>query len=185
MKTDDIKVAILGAGFSGLGMGIKLKEAGFQHFTIFEKANDVGGTWRDNTYPGCGVDIAAPLYSYSFELKKDWTRSFAKQPEILEYIKHCTRKYKLEPHLKLNTEIVEARFNENDNKWYLKDNKGNEYSANILAGNVRRIHIECPETRYFPLMCAPFIEFFVHYAAKTRGKTAGIFSRISKITSRE
>jgi len=140
LKTEDIKVAILGAGFSGLGMGIKLKEAGFQHFTIYEKADDVGGTWRANTYPGCGVDIAAPLYSYSFELKKDWTRSFAKQPEILEYIKHCTRKYKLESHLKLNTEIVETRFNEDDNLWYLKDNEGNEYSANILVSGVGGLH---------------------------------------------
>ena len=83
----DLGVAILGAGFGGIGMAIKLTERGRDDFLILEKAADLGGTWRDNTYPGCGCDVPAHLYSYSFAQNPDWTRTYARQPEILAYLR--------------------------------------------------------------------------------------------------
>ena len=82
-------VVIVGTGFAGIGMAIALKKAGVRNFVILEKADRVGGTWRENTYPGCACDIRSHLYSFSFEPKSDWTREFAPQPEILGYIEHC------------------------------------------------------------------------------------------------
>jgi len=75
-------IVIVGAGFGGIGMGIALKEAGFHDFVILDKGDDLGGTWRDNQYPGCACDVPSPLYSYSFELNPNWSRLFAPQQEI-------------------------------------------------------------------------------------------------------
>lgn len=83
----DLGIAILGAGFGGLCMAIKLRAQGREDFLILEKASDLGGTWRDNTYPGCGCDVPAHLYSYSFAQNPDWTRTYARQPEILAYLR--------------------------------------------------------------------------------------------------
>ena len=101
---EDFKVIVVGAGFSGLGMGIKLKKAGIP-FVIIEKAPEVGGTWWHNTYRGCACDIPSHLYSFSFEPKCDWSRVYPTQPEILEYLKHCAEKYGLYSHIRLNEEV--------------------------------------------------------------------------------
>ena len=87
--TDTTSVAIVGAGFGGIGLGIRLKQAGIESFTIIEKADGVGGVWRDNTYPGLTCDIPSHLYSFSFEPNYEWTRRFARQPEILDYLERC------------------------------------------------------------------------------------------------
>jgi len=81
------RIAIIGSGFSGLCLGIQLKKAGIDAFTIFEKSDRLGGTWRDNTYPGAACDVPSRLYSFSFRLNPDWTRSYSPQPEILDYLK--------------------------------------------------------------------------------------------------
>ncbi|HEY7439065.1 MAG TPA: NAD(P)-binding protein, partial [Acidimicrobiia bacterium] len=94
------RIAILGAGVAGLCMAIRLKMAGIESFTIFEKSEGVGGTWRDNTYPGASCDVPSHLYSYSFAPKSDWTRVFAEQPEILEYLDACADRFGLRPHLR-------------------------------------------------------------------------------------
>src|SRR5438034_11332018 len=86
-------VAIIGTGFGGLCMAIQLKKAGINSFTFFEKGDRLGGTWRDNTYPGAACDVPSHLYSFSFEIKHDWSRKFAEQPEILAYLNHCANKY--------------------------------------------------------------------------------------------
>ena len=83
------EVVIIGSGFAGLCMGIKLRQAGCEDFVILEKADDLGGTWRDNTYPGCACDIPSYLYSFSFEQNPRWTRMFAPWDEILAYLRHC------------------------------------------------------------------------------------------------
>src|SRR5271166_3729190 len=88
-------IAIIGAGLAGLGMAIALDKAGRHDYVILEKASEVGGTWRENTYPGCACDIRSLLYSFSFEPKWDWSRQFPKQPEILDYLRQCVRKYGL------------------------------------------------------------------------------------------
>ncbi|HET9121713.1 MAG TPA: alpha/beta hydrolase fold domain-containing protein [Solirubrobacterales bacterium] len=110
-------VAIIGAGFGGVGLGISLKRAGIDSFTIFEKADGVGGVWRDNTYPGLTCDIPSHLYSFSFEPNPDWSRTYSPQPEILAYLERCVAKYGLDPNLRLGSEVARADFDAESGKW--------------------------------------------------------------------
>jgi cation diffusion facilitator CzcD-associated flavoprotein CzcO len=121
----DYKVGIIGGGFGGLGAGIRLKKENRNDFVIFERAAEVGGTWRDNTYPGCACDIPSHLYSYSFEMNPNWSRAYSKQPEILAYIIACKKKYALEAHIRYNTKITNAVFQEKEGHWELTDQAGN------------------------------------------------------------
>jgi len=86
-------IAIVGAGFAGLGMAIKLKQEDVEDFVVLERAEDVGGTWRDNTYPGCGCDVPSHLYSFSFAPNPNWSRTFSRQAEIWEYLRAVSRRY--------------------------------------------------------------------------------------------
>ncbi|WP_166256599.1 flavin-containing monooxygenase [Marinobacter salicampi] len=113
-------IAIIGTGFSGLGMGIKLKEAGFTDFVILEQSDDVGGTWHENHYPGCACDVQSALYSFSFEQNPNWSRMFAQQKEIKAYLKACAEKYGLMAHIRLNTHVAGARFNEAGQSWTIE-----------------------------------------------------------------
>jgi cation diffusion facilitator CzcD-associated flavoprotein CzcO len=103
-------IAIVGAGFSGIGLAIRLKQAGFTDLTVYDRGDAPGGVWRDNTYPGAACDAPSHLYSYSFEPKPDWSRRFAEQPEILDYLRHCVGKYGLTPHMRFGTEITQAEY---------------------------------------------------------------------------
>lgn len=103
MRRRNLSIAIVGAGFSGICLAIGLKKAGFADFVIFDRGNGPGGVWRDNTYPGAACDAPSHLYSFSFEPNPDWSRRFAEQPEILDYLRHCVTKYVLTPHLRLRT----------------------------------------------------------------------------------
>ncbi|GAA3536700.1 NAD(P)/FAD-dependent oxidoreductase [Nonomuraea rosea] len=103
-------VAIIGAGFGGLCMAIQLERAGIRSYTVFEKADDLGGTWRDNSYPGAGCDIPSHLYSYSFEKYASWTRRYPEQPEILGYLEHCADKYDVRRKIRFGTEVRRAVF---------------------------------------------------------------------------
>ncbi|MBE02127.1 MAG: 4-hydroxyacetophenone monooxygenase [Euryarchaeota archaeon] len=125
-------IAIIGTGFGGIGMAIRLKQAGYHNLTLLEKSDRVGGTWRDNTYPGAACDVQSHLYSYSFEPKHDWSRKFAPQAEILAYIEHCVDKYNLAPHIRCHSEVREARFDEESNLWQLTLADGNTLQARIL-----------------------------------------------------
>lgn len=111
------KIAIIGTGFSGLGMGIKLKEAGYHDFVILEQSDDIGGTWHENHYPGCACDVQSALYSFSFEQNPNWSRRFAQQPEIQAYLKHCAEKYGLMQHICFNTHVAGARYDEARASW--------------------------------------------------------------------
>lgn len=119
-----LEVAVIGAGLSGIGMAIKLKQAGVWPFRVFEKADAVGGTWRDNTYPGCGCDVESQLYSFSFEPNPNWTRTFARAAEIQRYVEHCTDKYTLRQLITFGCEIIEARFIDDKGYWQLTTNQG-------------------------------------------------------------
>lgn len=132
----DMEIAIVGAGFSGLGMAIQLKEAGIEHFTILERASDVGGTWRDNHYPGAACDVASHLYSFSFEQDPTWSRAFGQQPEILEYIKRCAEKYDLHRHIRFDTTIVDSWFDEDGGVWHSQTDNGDELTARVLVSAV-------------------------------------------------
>jgi cation diffusion facilitator CzcD-associated flavoprotein CzcO len=125
-------IAIIGAGFAGLGMGIRLKQAGFDDFVIYEQAAGVGGTWRANHYPGAACDVQSHLYSFSFEPRPHWTRAYAPQAEILSYLEHCADKYGLRPHLRLNTAIVGAEFDEARSVWRLRTSDGQVREPRVL-----------------------------------------------------
>ena len=130
---NDLPIAIVGAGFSGLGMAIALKRAGHHNFTVFEAAQGVGGTWRDNTYPGCACDIPSHLYSYSFERNPNWSRSFSPQPEILKYLEHCTDKYGVRPHIRFGERVTATRWDERDQVWTVKTEAGTTTNARVVV----------------------------------------------------
>jgi cation diffusion facilitator CzcD-associated flavoprotein CzcO len=127
-----LRVAIIGAGFSGLCAGIQLKKAGIESFAILEKAERLGGTWRDNTYPGAACDVPSISYCFSFEQKTDWSRKWAPHDEILGYMDYCADKYGLRPHLRLNTEIAGADFDEGAGLWRLRTVAGGSIRAQFL-----------------------------------------------------
>ncbi len=128
-----LEVAVIGTGFSGLGMGIRLKKAGIENFQIFEKAADVGGTWRDNTYPGCACDVKSALYSYSFEPSPEWSNAYANQGEILQYIRFCAEKYGMYPHIRFNSKIVGAKFDAAAGEWVISIDGGETVRAKNLV----------------------------------------------------
>ncbi len=129
-------VGIIGAGPGGLALGIFLAKAGFRDFTIFDREDGVGGTWRINTYPGLACDVKSHLYSYSFDLNSDWSRMWPGQPELLEYFERSTDRHGLRPHLRLNTEITTAQWNSGANTWTLTDSTGQHHTFDIVVSAV-------------------------------------------------
>ena len=126
-------VAIIGAGFGGIGLAITLKKAGIDSLTIFEKAEGVGGVWRHNTYPGAACDVPSHLYSFSFEPNPDWSRRFSPQPEILDYLERCVEKYGLSQNLRLGTEVSRAEFDDDSGKWRIETDGGETLEADVLV----------------------------------------------------
>ncbi len=133
--TPEHEVAVIGAGLSGLGMGAALRRAGIEDFVILERAGDVGGTWRDNTYPGIGVDIPTFAYQFSYELKHDWSRVFAKGSEVKAYIDEFTEKYDLTPHLRFHSEVMSRTWDEENHFWRLGVN-GGEVTARFVVSAI-------------------------------------------------
>jgi len=130
------EVLIIGSGFAGLCMAIRLRKAGIESFTILERADDIGGTWRDNQYPGCACDVQSHLYSYSFEPNAAWSRAFAEQPEILGYLRRCAQKYGLLRHIRFGQEVRNARFDERQHLWCVETAGGNAYRARIVVSGM-------------------------------------------------
>jgi cation diffusion facilitator CzcD-associated flavoprotein CzcO len=133
------RIAIIGSGFAGLCLGIQLKRAGVHAFTIFEKADRLGGTWRDNSYPGAACDVPSMSYCFSFEQKTDWSRMWAPHDEILAYMEHCAEKYGLGPHLRFGVEIESARFDAEAAVWRLRTATGEEHEAEVLISSVGQL----------------------------------------------
>jgi cation diffusion facilitator CzcD-associated flavoprotein CzcO len=131
----DHEVAIIGGGLSGLGMGAALRRAGIDDFVILERAGDVGGTWRDNTYPGVGVDIPTFAYQFSYELKPDWSRVFAKGSEVKQYIDDYVVKYDLARHLRFDSEVMARTWDEQNHVWRLRVN-GGETTARFVVSAI-------------------------------------------------
>lgn len=129
-------IAIIGAGFGGVGLAIRLKKAGIEDFVILERAPGVGGVWRDNTYPGAACDVQSRLYSYSFEQDWEWSSRFAPQPEILAYIEHCATKYGVRPHIRFNTQVEGADFDETNGAWRIRTRGGDTLEARMLVSAV-------------------------------------------------
>lgn len=126
-------VIIIGTGFGGLCMAIQLRNAGIESFTLLEKASGVGGTWRDNTYPGAACDVQSHLYSFSFEPKHDWSRKFGLQPEILGYMQRCVERYNLAAHIRFNKDVASAVFNEANNTWTVTTTDGESLTADVIV----------------------------------------------------
>lgn len=118
-----VKVAIIGSGFGGLGTAIRLKQAGVDDFVVLERADDVGGTWRDNRYPGCACDVQSHVYSFSFALNPDWTHRFSRQPEIWEYLQRCAREHGVLPHIRFHCEMRSARWDDDARRWRIETNR--------------------------------------------------------------
>lgn len=123
---------IVGAGISGLAAAIKLKEEKLDNFKIIEKASRVGGTWRENTYPGCGCDVPSALYSYSFAPSSRWSRIFAKQPEILDYLEQTSRDFGIESLISFDTSLENARWDEARHLWVLKTSKSEDLAKTVI-----------------------------------------------------
>ena len=123
---------ILGAGFSGLGMGIQLKQAGNENFLILERGTEVGGTWRDNTYPGAACDVPSHLYSYSFAMNPNWKKLYAPQQEIQDYILSCTETYSLRPFIRFGSNVVSCRFDDLAGLWTVKTEDGSLFQAQFV-----------------------------------------------------
>lgn len=132
----DHDVIVIGAGFSGINAGIRLKREGIENFIILERADDVGGTWRDNTYPGCACDVPSHLYSYSFEQNPDWSTTYSGSAEIQAYIQRCARKYGLYEHLRFGVGIARAEFDEQRGAWQLTDEASRRYTARAVVSAV-------------------------------------------------
>ena len=128
----DVDVLIVGAGFSGLGLAVRLKTSGRDRFLVIEKGDDVGGTWRDNTYPGCACDIPSHLYSLSFEPKSDWTRLYPPQPELFDYLRKIARRHGLYEHIRLKTKMEKAAWDEAAGLWRVTTGQGDEITATRL-----------------------------------------------------
>jgi cation diffusion facilitator CzcD-associated flavoprotein CzcO len=127
------RTVIIGAGFGGLGLGIKLKQAGLDDFVILEKSDSVGGVWRENRYPGAACDVPSHLYSFSFEPRADWPLKYATQPDILDYLKHCAEKYRLTPHIRFGAEVTQARWDAQANHWIVDTAQGEVFEAQSLV----------------------------------------------------
>ena len=127
----ETEIAIVGAGFGGLGTAIRLKQQGTHDFVVLERAADIGGTWFANSYPGCQCDVPSNLYSFSFAPKADWTRSYPEQPQILDYLRDCARRFGIYEHIRLNCELLGATWVASDARWHLATGDG-ELRARIL-----------------------------------------------------
>jgi cation diffusion facilitator CzcD-associated flavoprotein CzcO len=130
----DVRVAIVGSGFAGLGMAIRLRRAGIEDFVVLEKADDVGGTWRDNSYPGCACDVPSHLYSFSFAPNPEWTSTFSPQPEIWDYLRDCARRYGVMPHVRFGHELLEAAWDEDVQRWRLRTSQGDLTAQALVLG---------------------------------------------------
>ncbi|HEX3826190.1 MAG TPA: NAD(P)/FAD-dependent oxidoreductase [Sporichthyaceae bacterium] len=129
-----VNIAIVGTGFSGLGVAIRLAHAGRRDFVVLERGDDVGGTWRDNTYPGAACDVPSRLYSFSFRLNPDWTRTYSPQPEILEYLRTCAREAGILPHLRLRTELTDAAWDAAAGHWRIETSRGTFTAGSLVLG---------------------------------------------------
>lgn len=134
------RVAVIGAGFGGLGMAHYLKQAGFDDVTIYEKGSALGGVWRDNTYPGAACDVPSHLYSFSFETGYPWSHRFAGQPEILAYQQHCAQRHDLMRHIRFGMEVSAARFDEARSVWTLRFADGQSIEADVVISAVGQLH---------------------------------------------
>jgi len=123
---------IVGAGFSGIGMATRLRQMGVDDFVVLDRGNDLGGTWRDNSYPGAACDVPSNLYSFSFALNPRWSRSFPSQTEIWDYMRTCVDAFDVSGHLRYGQAVDEARWHEDEKRWKVRTAAGQDFEAPVL-----------------------------------------------------
>ncbi|MEV7397643.1 NAD(P)/FAD-dependent oxidoreductase [Aeromicrobium sp. NPDC092404] len=134
-------IVIIGTGFSGMGAAMKLRKAGREDFVVLEKAHDVGGTWRDNTYPGCECDIPSHMYSFSYELNPEWSKSFSGQEEIWAYMRKVADEQGIRPYITFGVEVTGASWDEDRSVWTISTRSGEDYEARVVIAGVGGLHI--------------------------------------------
>lgn len=137
--TTDLDVVVIGAGISGIGAAIRLQQIGVRDFVVLEKADRLGGTWRDNTYPGCACDVPSSLYSYSFAQRSDWSRAFAAQPEILDYVNATAERFGVLPFVRFESPVEEATWNESRARWVVRTPR-ETFHARVLISCAGYLH---------------------------------------------
>lgn len=130
--SERVSILIVGTGFAGLGMAIRLRQSGEEDFLLLEQSSELGGVWRDNHYPGVACDIESHLYSFSFEPNPRWTRTYAPQREILAYLNHCADKYALRPKIRFNTGASGATFDDHTGLWSVSTTDGRSIEARVV-----------------------------------------------------
>ncbi|MET8774912.1 NAD(P)/FAD-dependent oxidoreductase [Nocardia sp. NPDC004654] len=128
-------IVVIGAGIAGIGLAVKLREAGFDDFVLLERASELGGTWQANTYPGCACDVPSHLYSYSFAPNPNWSRTYGTQPEILDYLRSVAERHDVVRHMRFDTPLVRAEWDEAALRWHIETERG-ELTAEVLISAV-------------------------------------------------
>jgi cation diffusion facilitator CzcD-associated flavoprotein CzcO len=131
----DARIGIVGTGFAGLGAAIGLKRAGIDDFVVFERAADVGGTWRDNTYPGCQCDVPSHLYSFSFRPNPEWSRTYSTQPEIHRYLQRCAAESDVLPHVRFEHDVTNTSWLESEARWRVETSRGTWHVDYLILGH--------------------------------------------------
>jgi cation diffusion facilitator CzcD-associated flavoprotein CzcO len=132
MSEQRCRVAIIGTGFSGIGTAIRLKQDGIDDVVLLERAADLGGTWRDNTYPGCACDVPSHLYSFSFARNPRWPHTFSRQPEIWRYLRDCAERFGILPQIRFGQEVLAATWREDAQHWRI-ETSGGVWTAEVLV----------------------------------------------------
>src|ERR1700682_3434582 len=135
-----VDILIVGGGFSGLCLAVRLRQSRQDSFLIVEKGADIGGTWRDNRYPGCACDIPSHLYSLSFAPRNDWSRLYPSQPELWNYLGDIADQYELRPKIRFDTEMQSARWDETGAFWHVAPSAG-ATTPRILLSAIGALHV--------------------------------------------
>src|SRR5881628_11024 len=132
-EREHVRVAVIGSGFGGLGAAVRLRREGVTDFVVLERADSVGGTWRDNSYPGCACDVPSHLYSFSFAPNPDWPRTFSGQEHIRAYLDHVADTFRLRPHIRLDHEVTMMRWDAERLWWKIEVANGTTLTADVVV----------------------------------------------------
>ena len=141
----DLSVAIVGSGFSGIGLAIRLREQGVEDFAVLERGDGVGGTWHYNTYPGCGCDVPSNLYSFSFAPNPDWSRTYSKQPEIRAYLERTVEQFGVREKIRLGCEVRGADWDDAAQRWVIDTSQGEVRAKVLISGTGPLVEPKIPE----------------------------------------
>ncbi|NEE12260.1 NAD(P)/FAD-dependent oxidoreductase, partial [Streptomyces sp. SID7499] len=132
-QQEHVRVAVIGTGFGGLGAAVRLRREGITDFVVLERADSVGGTWRDNSYPGCACDVPSHLYSFSFAPNPDWPRTFSGQEHIRAYLERVADTFGLRPHIRLNHEVKLMTWDKENLYWVIESADGAVLHADVVV----------------------------------------------------